>query len=49
MGKAVKIIAIGLAVIVGITLIAMIFSGKAQDSFQQGMDSAKNTVQEGAK
>ncbi len=49
MTKAVKIIAIGLAVIVGITFISMMFSGKAQESFQQGMDSAKNTVQEGGK
>lgn len=49
MNKTVKIIAIGLAVIVGITFISMMFSGKAQESFQQGMDRAKNSVQEGAK
>ena len=47
MNKAVKIIGIGFAILVAIVFISMVFSGEAQESFQQGMDSAKETVEGG--
>ncbi len=47
MKKTVKIIGIGVAILVAIVFISMIFSGEAQQSFQQGMDSARETVEGG--
>lgn len=47
MNKAVKIIGIGCAILVAIVIISMVFSGEAQQSFQQGMDSARETVEGG--
>lgn len=47
MKKTVKIIGIGFAILVAIVFISMIFSGEAQQSFQQGMDSARKTVEGG--
>lgn len=46
MKKTVKIIAIGIAILFGIAFISMLFSGEAQNSFQEGMDNAKNTVKQ---
>lgn len=49
MKKTVKIIGIGFAILVAIVFISMMFSGEAQKSLQDGMDSAKNTVEEGSR
>jgi hypothetical protein len=43
--KTVKIIGIGFAILVAIIFISMLFSGEAQDSFKQGMEAGKNTVE----
>lgn len=45
MKKTVKIIAIGFAILCGVIFISMIFSGEAQQSFQQGMEAGKETVE----
>ncbi len=46
MNKTVKIIAIGFAILVGIIFISMMFSGEAQNSFKEGMEAGRNTVQQ---
>lgn len=45
MKKPLKIIAIGIAILVGIVFITMLFSGEAQQSFQQGMEAGRGTVE----
>lgn len=37
---------IAVAILVGIVFISMLFSGEAQDSFKQGMDAGKDTVEQ---
>lgn len=46
MKKVIKYIGIAFAVLVGIIFISMMFSGEAQNSFQKGMDQAKETVEQ---
>ena len=45
MKKTLKIIAIGIAILFGIVFISMMFSGEAQQSFQQGMEAGKSAVE----
>lgn len=45
MKKTVKIIAIGIAILFGVTLISMIFSGEAQKSFDKGQNNAKQMIE----
>lgn len=46
MKKLLTIAGIGVLVIIVITAISMIFSGEAQNSFQEGFEAGKSDVQQ---